>query len=141
MLEGGHDVQVLLKNECITAEIRTAFLVYLISHNRPMYEVLSPNHRDIAQEFGGMPRSHREFLILFESGKPDWRLLDVANVESLPAVRWRLEPPRGWGRRSARSRFRARGSLAMPAEIRGREISFNYMDCVQGGQREIFRIE
>lgn len=114
------DVRGLLGNEGITDEIRTAFLVYLISHNRPMHEVLSPNRRDIGQEFergfrgmtevpvtlesliesrealvssivGGMPQSHREFLILFESGNPDWGLLDVAHVESLPAVRWRVQ--------------------------------------------------
>lgn len=38
---------------------------------------------------GGMPAAHREFLIGFERGAPDWNLLPLAGVSDLPAVRWR----------------------------------------------------
>ncbi|WP_246663184.1 hypothetical protein [Rhizobium sp. WL3] len=38
---------------------------------------------------GGMPDHHREFLISFERGQPDWPLLKIGQVADLPAVRWR----------------------------------------------------
>ncbi|MFB3079791.1 MAG: nucleotidyl transferase AbiEii/AbiGii toxin family protein, partial [Lysobacterales bacterium] len=37
------DVKILMENEGITDEIRTAFVVYLASHDRPMSELLDPN--------------------------------------------------------------------------------------------------
>ena len=52
------DVHLLFENEGITEEIRQAFIVYLISHNRPMIELLNPNEIDIDRtyelEFQGM---------------------------------------------------------------------------------------
>jgi Nucleotidyl transferase AbiEii toxin, Type IV TA system len=54
------DVMLLLANEGLTPDIRKAFLVYLISHNRPMAEVLQPNRLPLeaifASEFLGMSR-------------------------------------------------------------------------------------
>src|SRR6185437_5274819 len=38
---------------------------------------------------GGMPAAHRDFLIGFEAGAPDWSLLPLPGVSDLPAVRWR----------------------------------------------------
>jgi predicted nucleotidyltransferase component of viral defense system len=112
------DVRDLLANEGVTDEIRRAFIVYLLSHNRPMSEVLAPTRKDIAGEFkrgfagmaetdvslddlletrealvatitGGMPGHHREFLLGFERGTPDWSLLEVQGAAVLPAVQWR----------------------------------------------------
>jgi hypothetical protein len=114
------DVRLLFANEGISAEVREAFIVYLISHNRPMHEVLSGRKKDLAVEFkqgfvgmteddiaieeliqaqdamiaaviGEMPRHHREFLIGFESGRPDWSLLKVPQAPALPAVLWRQQ--------------------------------------------------
>jgi hypothetical protein len=114
------DVRGLLANEGIGEEIRKAFIVYILSHNRPMAEVLAPARLDIGQEFargfeglteepvmlddlletreafiaelvGKMPHEHRWFLASFERGEPDWELLGVAHAEQLPAVRWRLQ--------------------------------------------------
>ncbi len=114
------DVRDLLANEGITDGLRAAFLVYLISHNRPMAEVLAPALKDIRHEFetgfagmarepvtldsllaaradlirriaGEMPESHRRFLISFKAGEPDWSLLPVPQAKELPAVRWKLE--------------------------------------------------
>ena len=34
---------------------------------------------------------HREFLVSFEHGKPDWDLLGLPNAADLPAVRWRQQ--------------------------------------------------
>jgi predicted nucleotidyltransferase component of viral defense system len=45
------DVRELLANEGIGDELRQAFLVYLISHDRPIAEVLVPRRKDIAREF------------------------------------------------------------------------------------------
>jgi predicted nucleotidyltransferase component of viral defense system len=45
------DIRDLLANEGITDELREAFVVYLLGHNRGLHEVLDPGHLDIAQEF------------------------------------------------------------------------------------------
>ena len=114
------DARDLLTNEGIDDALRRAFIVYILSHDRPMAEVLAPSRRDISEEFlrgfegmtdapvsrdeliaarealiadivGKMPDAHRKFLISFEEGKPDWSLLGLANVQDLPAVRWRQQ--------------------------------------------------
>ena len=112
------DVRDLLANEGLTDQLREAFLVYLISHNRPMGEVLSGRRKDMAEEYrsgfvgmtettvamsalqlaqealidqliGDMPEHHKRFLTGFEQGSPDWSLLRVSHVKDLPAVLWR----------------------------------------------------
>ncbi len=112
------DVRELLAGEGIDDRMRKAFIVYLLSHNRPMHEVLGATRKDIAHEFQhgfagmteqavslddllearekmiaqvvkDMPGDHREFLISFERGEPEWKLLDLENIEKLPAVSWR----------------------------------------------------
>ncbi|MGY8663485.1 nucleotidyl transferase AbiEii/AbiGii toxin family protein [Bradyrhizobium sp. UFLA05-109] len=114
------DVRDLLANEGITDEIRKAFIVYLLSHDRPMFEVLASPQKDISDEFlhgfegmtdkpvskdeliaarkklvdeivGKMPDDYRKFLVSFERGQPDWDLLDVPDAADLPAVRWRQQ--------------------------------------------------
>src|SRR5258707_14288880 len=45
------DVRDLLANEGIGEELRKAFVVYILSHNRPMAEVLAPTRQDITREF------------------------------------------------------------------------------------------
>lgn len=114
------DVADLLAHEGIDDALRRAFIVYLLSHNRPMSEVLAPTRKDIADEFargfqgmteesvtltslldarealiaaivGDMPKAHRSFLVSFERGAPDWPLLGVPAAAELPAVRWRQQ--------------------------------------------------
>ena len=114
------DISGLLANEGIGAELRAAFIVYLLSHTRPMAEVLEARPKDITQAFarsfegmtadpvtleelwaarnriaaeivGRMPAEHRRFLIGFEAGEPDWSLLAIPKAERLPAVKWRAE--------------------------------------------------
>lgn len=114
------DVRELLANEGIGDALRKAFVVYLLSHTRPMWEVLAARPKDIAREFeqnfhgmttqpvalddllaartalvdtvvGRMPNEHREFLISFEKGEPDWPLLGLKNIDKLPAVKWRQQ--------------------------------------------------
>lgn len=114
------DVRELLANEGIDEPLRRAFLVYLISHDRPMAEVLSVRRKEIKAEFergfvgmtrqpvafddllvahealiskivGSMPDAHRQFLLAFERGKPDWSTIGLEGAADLPAVRWRQQ--------------------------------------------------
>lgn len=114
------DVRELLAAESIDDKLRRAFIVYLLSHNRPMAEVLASPQKDISQEFsrgfqgmtespvllddllsarealieavvGEMPEAHRRFLLSFERGEPDWVLLGVPGVADFPAVQWRRQ--------------------------------------------------
>ena len=114
------DIRDLLANEGISEPLRRAFLVYLLSHNRPLFEVLSPRKKSLETEFRRgflgmtpepvslkaltdaretlinlavrqMPDPHRRFLLSFEQGKPDWNLLALPDATELPAVRWRQE--------------------------------------------------
>ena len=45
------DVKLLFEVEGLTDKIRKAFIVYLISHGRPMVELLNPSLKDIDAEF------------------------------------------------------------------------------------------
>jgi predicted nucleotidyltransferase component of viral defense system len=112
------DVRDLLANEGLTPELREAFLVYLISHDRPMAEVLSCRFKDLAANFADnfegmtetpvtladleatrvamvkalvleMPQEHKDFLIGFEEGRPDWAQFSYPHIADLPAVKWR----------------------------------------------------
>ncbi|MCC4246353.1 nucleotidyl transferase AbiEii/AbiGii toxin family protein [Stappia indica] len=112
------DVRELFANEGLTDGLREVFIVYLLSHNRPMGEVLSGRPKDLANEYrngfdgmteeivaidelietrremidlliGGMPDRHRAFLMGFERGAPDWSLLHLPDIADLPAIRWR----------------------------------------------------
>ena len=66
---------MLLANEGLTPAIRQAFLVDLISHNRPMVEVLQPNRLPLEATFTG------EFLGMSRMS---------VSCEELVAVRERL---------------------------------------------------
>ena len=112
------DVRDLMANEGLTADLRETFILYLLSHNRPMGEVLSGRVKDLASEYrdgfrgmtvetvpieelietqesliseliGAMPDRHREFLLGFERGQPNWSLLKDPTAADLPAIRWR----------------------------------------------------
>jgi len=113
------DVHNLLTNEGIDDRLRTAFVVYVLSHHRPIERLLAPMRQDMREEFerglagmmeapvtlnvlvrtreelvdetvGRMPHTHREFLRSIARGEPQWSLLEVPNVSSLPAVAWRM---------------------------------------------------
>lgn len=113
------DIKLLFENEGFTEEIRKAFLVCLISGNRPMNEVLNPKRKDLhgvfEKEFLGMSllpvkveeleealgrltaeiekrltREERRFLLSFKEGNPVWEMLGVEDADKLPAVQWKL---------------------------------------------------
>src|SRR5680860_108904 len=54
------DMRDLLANEGIDDRLRRAFIVYLLSHDRPMHEVIAVRRKDISREyergFAGMTR-------------------------------------------------------------------------------------
>jgi len=112
------DVRDLLAKEGISDELRRAFLVYVVSHNRPIAEILVPGRKALAEEFergfvgmttepvdltdlevareaiiaamvGEMSEEHRRFLIGFKRGEPDWDSVGIPEARHLPAVRWK----------------------------------------------------
>jgi len=114
------DIKVLFENEGLTEQIRKAFIVYLISHPRPINEVLNPGLQDLTNifelEFKHMlierqvtlkelmdvrkeliekikesfTLDERKFILSIKSKEPDWGLLDIKNIENLPAIRWKI---------------------------------------------------
>jgi predicted nucleotidyltransferase component of viral defense system len=104
------DVKFLLENEGLTENLRKTFLIFLISHQRPMSELLAPNRKDISKiyetEFKRMAEvdvplkqleearenliqqinenlteNEKKFLLSFKNKNPDWNLLEMANVD------------------------------------------------------------
>jgi predicted nucleotidyltransferase component of viral defense system len=114
------DVMQLFENEGITSQIRRCFIVYLVSHNRPIHEVLFPAELDISHEYNAsfrgmtseeislpellsvrtrllteLPRSltgaERQFLLSVAYSHPKWNLIDVEHIQMLPAVKWKVQ--------------------------------------------------
>ncbi len=113
------DVKLLLENEGITEALKNTFLVYLISHSRPMAEILNPNRKPLTnvfeKEFESMTSISvtlqdlektrellinsvhailtdfdRSFLLSVKQGNADWNKFYFPNAEQLPAVAWKL---------------------------------------------------
>lgn len=117
------DIKLLLEQQGLSQGIDRAifegFIAYLLSHPRPIAEVMSPRLKDIKrsfiQEFNGMTaeaitvdelitipnklitalqthftQQDFDFLLSFKSGKPSWELAPDSNIANLPAVKWKL---------------------------------------------------
>ena len=113
------DVHLLLKSQGLKPEIRKAFVVYLVSHPRPMVEILSPQKKDIndifEKEFKRMiaediasellektrdelvaiirkelTSDERRFIVSIKQGQPLWGRLELEGIQDLPAVKWKL---------------------------------------------------
>lgn len=113
------DILMLFKHGSFNRETRKAFIVYLISHERPMIELLDPGFSDILpvfrNEFQGMTFDEvtcddlektrerlvsmisgeltvkeKKFIVSVKEGKPRWELLGIEGIENLPAVQWKL---------------------------------------------------
>lgn len=113
---------ILLMNEYMgfTEELKQALLVYVISHPRPISEVLNPNRKELKdiyeKEFrymtersvsveelenvredliktiiSSMTDSDKKFLLSIKSGNPQWKLHSCPHVKDLPAVQWKLK--------------------------------------------------
>jgi predicted nucleotidyltransferase component of viral defense system len=113
------DVYMLFKDSGFTSTMRKVFIVYLISHDRPMVELLNPGLSDIRPvfetEFKDMTLANvtcedlektreeliatilkeltaqeKNFIISVKEGTPQWDLLGLDGIENLPAVKWKL---------------------------------------------------
>ncbi len=113
------DIKLLFDNEGLTDNIRKAFIVYLISHGRPIVELLNPGLKDITQvfenEFSGMTveqikvadlidtraelikkiktsltEDEIRFVLSFKNKMPEWELLGLKDIKDLPSVKWKL---------------------------------------------------
>ena len=113
------DVDLLMKTEGITDDIRKAFVVYLASHDRPINELIDPVRKDVRRifenEFSGMTSvpvryedlmdarekliaaikndltdKERKFLVSVKEMNPQWELLGLDGVDKLPSIQWKL---------------------------------------------------
>lgn len=109
------DVKFLLENEGFTENLRKTLLVFLISHQRPMSELLAPHYKDIREvyeaEFAQMAEvdipvedleatreqlieiihtemtaDERKFLLSFKERNPQWKLLGLPNIEEVASL-------------------------------------------------------
>ncbi len=114
-----YDVKILLANEGISEKLKNTFLVYLISHQRPLYELLNPNLKDIEEiytkEFLNMTAepislsdlleareqllqsvqtsltdTDKAFLLSVKKRQADWQLFCYPEAQHLPAIKWKL---------------------------------------------------
>ncbi|MFA9389672.1 MAG: nucleotidyl transferase AbiEii/AbiGii toxin family protein [Prolixibacteraceae bacterium] len=114
------DVRLLLDNEGFTEEIKIGFIMALISHMRPIHEVIKPLFIDQRQafetQFSGMTsipftytdfeytrhqlvkelhsklnENDRLFLISLKKGMPEWERFEIRNAKEFPAVQWKLQ--------------------------------------------------
>jgi predicted nucleotidyltransferase component of viral defense system len=100
------DAKLLLENEGVTDSIRASFIVHLVSHDRPMSELLEPTFQDLRQiyenEFEGMTfvkisideleearirlvgtiresltGKDKDFILSVKRGEPRWECLGI----------------------------------------------------------------
>jgi len=113
------DIKLLMENEGIDKSVIRAFIFYLISHDRPIVEVLNPTLLDIEQvfenEFSGMTsddisldelivvrsklvaniknqmtEEQKHFLLSFKNKKPEWILSGIKELDKYPSVQWKF---------------------------------------------------
>jgi len=114
------DVYHLYRKEGITDRIRQAFIVYLLSHNRPIAELLDPQLKDdlgetFRESFEGMAfdpvplddmvetwkkvvkkvnkdftEEEREFILSFKRKSPKWDLFPHKEIKHLPGIQWKM---------------------------------------------------
>lgn len=106
------DINFLLENEGFTEDLRKTFLVFLISHQRPMAELLNPHLKGIKEvyeaEFAQMAEvdipveelentrqqlieiintemtdDERKFLLSFKQRNPQWELLGLPTIDKV----------------------------------------------------------
>jgi hypothetical protein len=106
------DVKLLFENEGFTEDLRKAFIIFLVSHQRPMSELLRPNLKELRSVFDNefyqmtqidigldeliktrelliktihtdLTDEEKKFLISFKSKEPRWELLDMEKIETV----------------------------------------------------------
>ncbi len=105
-------------NGDLNEKIKEAFIFYLLSHNRPMNEMLfskiNDKKADFKNQFEGMAKekfdyedfikiskllrekisnlfsdNDKKFILSFKQGKPDWSLF-VKDISQYPSIKWKL---------------------------------------------------
>lgn len=111
------DIRYVLKTTGLTAAMKTGFIFHLVSHERPLHELLLPNWKDqrsaFSNQFSGMTEEafdyeeyenvRRSFLKTIQSAinerdidflnslinrEPDWT---IYNFKDFPSVAWKLK--------------------------------------------------
>lgn len=114
-----YDVYWLLQQEGINEQLKNAFLVYLMGHNRPMAELLAPQTQDITPLYHAeltsmvdapvaldqlqetmpelvraihttMTDADKRFLLALKRGNQQWIDFAIPEAEHLPAIQWKL---------------------------------------------------
>jgi hypothetical protein len=114
------DVKYMLNDQGFSPEIKSCFLLCLLSSDRPIRELLAPtliDQRDtlenhfigmtdepfsydefeetrrtlLAKVSTGLSESDRRFLVSFKDGEPAWAEYGFAAYERFPAVQWKLQ--------------------------------------------------
>lgn len=113
------DVKRLLDHEGLVEEVRLGTIAALVSHGRPIGELVAPARKDhretFRSQFEGMPfepftyddhqatlerlvgmlrssftDADRNFLLSFEAGDPDWSRFPIQALSTLPAPQFKL---------------------------------------------------
>lgn len=126
------DVRDLLTNEGIDDKLRKAFVVYVLSHNRPMSELLAPAHLDIAHEFArgfdGMAEKPVTLEDLYKDARRAHRRACRQDVRGAPAVPGLLRG-RQAGLGASRPSCRGETSSSAMASAESRK------DCIEEARR------
>jgi len=112
------DVWMMLE-QGISENLKNAFIVYLLSNNRPIHELLAPHLLEISdlyhQEFlamqlievkletlletrlqlikmlkSALTEENRAFILSVKSGKPNFDLFAIKHIVHLPGIRWKI---------------------------------------------------
>jgi predicted nucleotidyltransferase component of viral defense system len=113
------DLHHLFLSDGMTDEVKLGFIAFLLSHSRPMVELIQPHLLDqrqtLERHFTGMTAApfpystfkaarerliveigqalntdDRKFLVSFKEGEPLWGLMPIENLRHLPGVKWKL---------------------------------------------------
>jgi predicted nucleotidyltransferase component of viral defense system len=113
------DIDQLFAHEGLSDELRLGFLASLLSHPRPLHEIIRPHIQDrrsvYDNQFTGMtiqPFTYEEFqatrerlvgaiqelltdddrafLLTFKNGEPNWGMIPLEALREMPAVQWKL---------------------------------------------------
>lgn len=112
------DIFLFFTNNIITEKVKDCFIFYLVSHNRPIIELLNPNRIDIEdiyeKEFTGMTsivvpleelisirdrlieninlslnKRDKEFLLSIMKSNPEWDKY-LYKISEYPSIKWKL---------------------------------------------------
>ena len=113
------DIYYFNKKYELTERLKNAFIVYLLSSNRPVHEIIRPsllNQKEVfLKEFDSMAdekitykmledvrsnfidtinnslsENDKKFILSFEQGQPNWHLFPLDKIQEFPAIKWKL---------------------------------------------------